>query len=188
MIIDNAPLQSFSPRFESTPSLSQYQILSLLGQTPSGDPADQSLENNALIAYTADALTQFVVMRTLQREIRDFLGLDMFSFRTRALQNVLYRGIGLQSFDNQGFWVGNYFDDTTVFLGKYIGADIFLESMFSLRYDPARQEWGGMKMEPELGLEMRNPLFDVRMNMNPLHPENWFINDITFSLVWRKSF
>jgi hypothetical protein len=160
----------------------------MLGQVPSGDPSDNTGDASALIAYTADALTQFVVMRNLQREVRDFLGLDMFSVRTKALQNVLYRGFGLNQFsDDQNIRAGNYFDDTTVFLGKYIGADIFVESMFSWRYDPARQEWGGMRMEPELGLEMRNPLFDVRLNMNPLHSENWFINDITFSLVWRKS-
>ena len=187
MIIDNAPLQSFSPRFESNPPLTQFEILSLLGHYQSGNLAESERDTNALIALTADALTQFTVMRTLQREIRDYLGLDMFSFRTQAIQNMVFQGIGLQSTLDQDQRVGNYFDNTTIFLGKYLGSDVFFESLFSLRYDPAKQTWGGMNLEPEVGLEFRNPLFDIRMNVLLQHPENWFINDISFSLT-RKWF
>ncbi|MCL2832851.1 MAG: translocation/assembly module TamB domain-containing protein [Treponema sp.] len=188
MVIDNAPLHEFTPRFESNPPLSQFQILSLMGQNQTGNPATTANGTNVLLAYTADALTQFTVMRTLQREIRNFLGLDMFSVRTRLLQNFLFQATGLQSGGIFSSGTGNYFDNTTVFLGKYLGPDIFLESMFSWRYDPAKTDMGGLKLEPEIGLEMRNPLFDVKLNMLLLHPENWFINDITFSLAWRWSF
>ena len=188
MIIENAPLQSFVPRFVSNPPLSQIQILSLLGQNQTRDPADPNRDTNILLAFTADAITQFTVMRTLQREIRNFFGLDMFSIRTRLLQNMVFQATGLQNSGLLSTGTGNYFDNTTVFLGKYLGPDIFVESMFSWRYDPAKQDWGGLKLEPEIGLEMRNPLFNVRMNMLLLHPENWFINDITFTLSWRWSF
>jgi hypothetical protein len=84
--------------------------------------------------------------------------------------------------------VGNYFDNTTVFLGKYIGSDIFVQSLFSLRYDENKQTLGGISLEPEIGMEMRNPLFNIQLNMMFLHPENWFINDVSFTLTWRKSF
>jgi hypothetical protein len=133
---------------------------------------------------TADALTQFIVVRTLEREVRNFFGLDMFSMRTRVLQNIAYQVTGLQA--NTG--VGNYFDNTTVFIGKYLGPNIFVEALLTLKYDPGKTTWSGLRFEPEIGFEMRNPLFDVRMNMLLLHPENWFINDITFSLIWRRSF
>jgi hypothetical protein len=180
MIIENAPLVSFSPRFESNPPLSQLQIYSLLGQ----GTLDPSRDTNAIIAFTADALAQFTLMRTFERGVRNFLRLDMFSLRTQVLQNVVFRVAGLKA--NTG--VGNYFDNTTVFLGKYLGPNIFIESLLSLRYDPAKQSWSGLTLEPEIGLEMRSPLFDIRLNMLLLHPENWFINDITISLVWRRSF
>jgi hypothetical protein len=192
MIIDNAPLNSFTPRFESNPALSQTEIYSMLGQNPQG---------NALITTGADLLTQFTVMRQLQRTVRDFLNLDMFSVRTQVLQNMVFQATG---FNNNNAntspgadgseiaarqnRVGNYFDNTTVFLGKYIGSDIFVQSMFSFRYDENKQTFGGMLLEPEIGMEMRNPLFNIQLNMMFLHPENWFIEDVSFTLTWRRSF
>jgi hypothetical protein len=71
MIIDNAPLQSFTPRFESNPALSQTEIYTLLGQNP------QERTTDLIISTGADLLTQFTVMRGLQREVRNFLNLDM---------------------------------------------------------------------------------------------------------------
>jgi hypothetical protein len=160
--------------------MSQVQIYSLLGQ---GSP-DPSRDSNAILSFTADAIAQFTLMRTFERQIRNFLRLDLFSLRTRLLQNVVFQVTGLQA--NTG--LGNYFDNTTVFLGKYLGPNIFVEALLSLKYDPAKQSWNGLTLEPEIGFEMRNPLFDIRMNMLLLHPETWFINDITISLIWRWSF
>jgi len=187
MIIENAPLQLFTPRFESNPPLSQLDILSLLGQSQPGSMSE-GFDTNVLINYTADAITQFTVMRALQREVRNFLKLDLFSVRTRILQNVVIQAVGLQAGRFPETGTGNYFDNTTVFLGKYLGNNIFVESMFTLKYDPAQQEWGGLKFEPEIGLEMKNPLFDVRLNMLLLHPKNWFISDFRISLNKRWSF
>jgi hypothetical protein len=184
MIIEYAPLVSFTPRFESNPPLSQIEIYSLLGQGQSGNPNENVQDASVILALTADALTQFIVVRTLEREVRNLFGLDMFSMRTRVLQNIAFQVTGLQP--NTG--VGNYFDNTTVFLGKYLGPNIFVESLLTLKYDPGKSTWSGLTLEPEIGIEMRNPLFDIRMNMLLLHPENWFINDITFSLIWRRSF
>jgi hypothetical protein len=187
MIIDNAPLRSFTPRFISTPALSQLEIYSILGQSPQLGGEQQNIALSAAI----DSLAQFTVVRRLQRQIRDFVGLDMLSMRTQLLQNVVLQATGGQQSSNnpeKPYRVGNYFDNTTVFLGKYIGADLFGEAMLSFKYDENKQSLGGLVVEPELGLEMRNPLFDIRFNMVPLHPENMFINDISISLIWRRSF
>jgi hypothetical protein len=195
MIIENAPLQSFTPRFESNPPLSQTEIFSLLGQNPQG---------NVLVSTGADILTQFTVMRRLQRQVRDFLNLDMFSVRTQVLQNMVFQAAGFNTnsaadtgasgqadpgeITERQNRVGNYFDNTTVFLGKYIGSDIFVQSLFSFRYDENKQTWSGISLEPEVGIEMRNPLFNIRFNMMFAHPENWFIDDVSFTLTWRRSF
>ena len=65
---------------------------------------------------------------------------------------------------------------------------MFGQALLSLKYDENKQTMGGLSLEPEIGLEMRNPLFDIRFNALLLHPENWFINDVSVSLIWRKSF
>ena len=187
MIIDNAPLRSFSPRFVSTPPLSQLEIYSLLGQAPQGEGAVQNLATSAVM----DSLTQFAVINRLQRQVRNFLGMDMLSMRTQLLQNVVFQAASGQ-FSNTAsgkpFRLGNYFDNTTVFIGKFIGTDLFGEAMLSFKYDENKIDWGGLVLEPELGFELRNPLFDIQFNMVLLHPENLFIDDVSFSLVWRRTF
>jgi hypothetical protein len=206
MIIDNAPLMSFTARFESNPPLSQVELLSLLGQSPLGSPADQDDYRNLIVSATTDVLAQFGLIRRLERTVRDFIQLDMFSVRTQVLQNMVFRaaGIGgreanstsLNTFDEgeRSSAVGNYFDNTTVYLGKYFGPNMFLQGMFAFRYDEERRNqeglpiYQGLTLEPDISFELRNPLFDVRLNLTPLHPENLFVNDLSFTLTWRRSF
>jgi hypothetical protein len=196
LIIDNAPLRSFTPRFESSPPLSQMEIFSLLGQVPEGASGGAEDRRNLLVSTSFDALTQFTVMRRLQRELRNFLGLDMLSLRTQVLQNMVFQAAGInqdrgrrqEGISERQSRAGNYFDNTTVFIGKYIGSDLFFQSLFSFRYDENRQTWGGLKLEPEIGIEMQSPLFNIGVNLVPLHLESWFIEDLSFSLIWRRSF
>ena len=189
MIIDNSPLRSFSPRFVSAPPLSQLEIYSLLGQAPQGG---EGTPRNLAMATSAvmDSLTQYAVNR-LQRQVRNFLGMDMLSLRTQLLQNVVIQAAGGQFFENASdrpYRLGNYFDNTTVFIGKYIGTGMFGEAMLSFKSDENKIDWGGLVLVPELGFELRNPLFDIQFSMVLMHPENLFINDTSFYLVWRRTF
>ena len=191
LIIDYAPLRYFTPRFESNPPLSQLEIYSLLGQNPQGDALAAGQQRNLATSALIDSLAQFMVIRGVQRQVRDFLGLDMLSVRTQVFQNMVLQATGTGPEPNtlgSTYRVGNYFDNSTVFLGKYFGADLFGQAMLSFKYDEDKISLGGLRLEPEIGLEMRNPLFDVRFNMLPLHPQYWFINDVSFSVIWRKSF
>jgi hypothetical protein len=187
MMIDNAPLRSFTPRFTSSPSLSQMEIYSILGQNPQGDGESRNLATSAVF----DSLAQFTVIGRLQRQVRNFLGLDMLSLRTQLFQNMLIQvTAGRQTGNSTGreYRVGNYFDNTTVFIGKFFGDELFGEAMFSLKYNENKPDWGGLVIEPEFGLEMRNPLFDIRFTMVPSHPENMYIDDVSFSFSSRWAF
>jgi hypothetical protein len=166
------------------------EIFYFLGQNPAGGEAGGGERRNPLSSVAFDSLAQFTVIRRLQREVRNFLGLDMFSIRTQVLQNVVMQATGGRTDDpaERPYRAGNYFDNTTVYIGKYFGADLFGQAMLSFKYDENKLTLGGLKLEPELGLEMRNPLFDIRFNLVPLHPENWFVNDASFSLIWRRTF
>ncbi|MDR1251733.1 MAG: translocation/assembly module TamB [Treponema sp.] len=191
MIVDNAPLLSFTARFESTPSLSQAEIISLLGQSFTGGQLAEAAgsSSRALLSATSDVLAQFGVVRQLERQIRNFLRLDMFSIRTQVLQNAVFSATGINPdpLDRNGR-VGNYFDNTTIFLGKYIGSDLFIQSMLSLRYDENYTSTGGIRFEPDIGVELQTPFFNVRWDFIPAHPENWYVNDNSITLTWSKSF
>ncbi|MDR1256902.1 MAG: translocation/assembly module TamB, partial [Spirochaetaceae bacterium] len=195
MIIENQPLSSFIPRFESTPALSQIEILTLLGGKFSGMPDEDNAIQRAFISSTADVLAQFGVVRRVERAVRDFLHIDMFSLRTQILQNTILLNVfrNTDSAENDEIVqtqndtrIGNYFDNTTVFFGKYIGAGLFVQAMLSMRYDPLRENMGGLWVEPDLSMEFKGPLFDIRWELTPAHPENIWINDnrITLSKKW----
>jgi hypothetical protein len=189
MIIDNEPLLSFVPRFEANPSLTQLEIYSLLGQNLNNEENDANTFQRFFLTSTADILAQFVFVRQFERQIRNFLHLDMFSVRTQVLQNAVLNMTGLnQTPVDRSSRVGNYFDNTTVFGGKYIGQDMFVQGMLSMRYDENQSSLGGLKLEPDIGVELQSPFFNIRWDFIPYHPENWWINDNSITLTWSKSF
>ena len=193
LIVDESPLSSFMPRLESDPALSQIEIFSLLGQNlvnVDAQTGSASMQDSLLLA-SSDLLAQFNVIRRFERKARDLLGLDMFSVRTQVLQNAVLDAAGLRSepVDRIG-GLGNYFDNTTVYLGKYIGSDLFLQAMFSLQYEETKAEniFGGLELAPDIGIELKTPLFLLRWSFIPEHPENMYVDDQSFTLTWKKSF
>ncbi|MDR0442400.1 MAG: translocation/assembly module TamB [Treponema sp.] len=190
MVIDNEPLLSFVPRFEANPVLTQLEIYSLLGQnlaSQSGDSADTA--QRFFLASTTDLLAQFVVVRQVERYIRNIMRLDMFSVRTQVLQNAFLSATGLgQGPVDRNSSVGNYFDNTTIFGGKYIGQDMFVQGMLSMRYDENELAGGSLRLEPDIGVELQSPFFNIRWVFFPYHPENWWVNDNSITLLWSKSF
>ncbi|MCL2270558.1 MAG: translocation/assembly module TamB, partial [Treponema sp.] len=191
MLVENAPLLSFNARFESNPPLSQMDILGLLGQSIAGAQFSEDTDSvqRAFLSSTSDLLAQFVLVRQMERQIRSFMRLDMFSVRTQVFQNALFMATGLMppSVDRIG-GVGNYFDNTTVFGGKYIGQDMFVQGMLSMRYDANKASFGGLTFAPDIGLELQNPLFSIRWDFVPTHPENWYANDNSITLTWNRTF
>jgi hypothetical protein len=188
MIVDNAPLLDFTARFESSPSLSQMEILALLGQSITGNQIDENTGSyqRAFVNSTTDLFTQFVLMQHFEKPIRNLFKLDMFSVRTQFLQNFIFSEMGWQP--------GNYFDNTTISLGKYIGQDMFLQSVFSMRYDVNRANFGGMAFQPpDIRFELQGPVFSnysfrISWDFVPEHPENWWVNDNSITLTLTRSF
>jgi hypothetical protein len=199
MIVDSSPLRSFTPRLESNPPLSQFEILSLLGQNFAGTPSEDPNESIRNMVYAGgDFLTQFYIVRRFERLVRDLIHVDMFSIRTQVLQNLLILNTGLGEPVDRIAGPGNYFDNTTVFLGKYFGPDVFGRTMLSFRYDENRTTFGdisqgglalggGVSLEADIGVELRGPLFDIQVNFAPRSLENMFVNDLSFTLLWQRS-
>jgi len=210
MVVDNQPIFSLEPRFEARPSLTQLEIYSILGQNFNSIQGNENpeLAQRFLLSSGADLFTQiigntdfmsqFAFLRKSESFIRNLLKVDMFSIRTKIFQNVVVTAgtFGLsqnggQNIIDRSRQVGNYFDNTTVFIGKYIGNDIFAQGMLTLKYDENNQSFGGIKFEPNIGIEFQSPFVNIRWDWSPdiygIYPENlWVGNSITLS--WSKSF
>ncbi|GHV85894.1 hypothetical protein AGMMS50230_15020 [Spirochaetia bacterium] len=207
MVIDNVPLsairpngqtQMYIPRFESSPSLSQLEIYSLLGQAPS---AGETPTARPVLNFGTEVILQTLVFHQAERLIRNTLGLDMFSFRTQFLQNAIYEAVRTREPDEperRPATVGTYLDNTTIFAGKYLSPDLFLQGMFTFRYDEYQVQYGGIRVEPELGLDFRTPLFDIRWNLRPKYEEYFYTGQLSdpvagyvsgqsITLIWRWS-
>jgi hypothetical protein len=204
MVINDQSLENFTPSLESNPPLSQSEILSLLGERMLGsDPGEES--NIApFINSTVDVFAQFYVVRQFEKTVRNLAHLDMFSFRTQALQNAVllnlpssrttkssrssYNSVSenLDTNSSSQARVGNYFDNTTVYIGKYIGPVIFTQLMVSLRYDEEQTTLGGMRIEPDFSIDLQTPIFNIRWDLIPEHLETFFVadNHITLTKKW----
>jgi translocation and assembly module TamB len=207
LIADPAPLSRFAPRFESRPALSQMEILNLLGQNftttaEAGEDGVFGMEQmlTSTVASATDLLTQFVIVRQFERQVRDILNLDMFSVRTQLLQNAVLgaafnvAGFGGGVLDRKA-GLGNYFDNTTVYMGKFIAPDLFTHIMLTMQVNEARDDelLGGFEIIPDIGIELATPLFVIKWNFSPENPKEIldlgnFITSNSFSIFWSKSF
>ena len=200
LIVENQPLLSFAPRFEASPSLTQLEIYSILGQNFSAlegdeDSTDQvrllvnSTDFAVQVLASSDLFSQFVFLRQFERGIRDTFGLDMFSVRSKFIQNALIAGAGLDSQPTDGSQrFGNYLDNTTVFIGKYIGQHMFVSTMLTMKYDENSNFLGGLRIEPDIGIELQSPFVNIRWDFFPYSPERSWVFDNSITLSWSMSF
>ncbi len=170
LILDEKPFSQFSPRFESEPAMSNVEIASLLGQKVFTQVGSARVDLTSALLLTSDILSQFSVVRTFEDRIKDLFHLDLFSFRTQILQNVIIDRLMNPDTGSQG-GIGRYLDNTTLFLGKYFGNDIFLEAMIRLRSDDVSAEdlntAGNLYVESELSFEWKTPLFLLDFSLMP---------------------
>ena len=195
LVADNTRLSQFSPRFESDSALTGNEIMAILGRGVFGTEKDGPINLSTALLFTSDILTQIGVVKTFEKQMRDRLGLDLFSVRTHLVQNLLENVVsreneGPRDVDTPSF--GRYLDKTSVFLGKYIGADLFLELLLQLRAaDPLARDtrdFGGLDIDTELILEWNTPLFLLEWSLLPRNPGELFIRDNKITFRWKFSY
>lgn len=195
LLVDNQPLSTFTPVLYSDPPKTDLELMSLLGQATSADASRETLLKDTVVSAT-DILTQISLFRNAENGIRDLLGLDIFSIRTLILQNAIL-GPSMQTATDKAMTIGNYFDNTTVYMGKYLGSAIYADALMHFSYyDPLLAENPGERQavyqnllfQPELGLEVSTPFFLLRWGITPAHPDTLFVADNSITLSWKFSY
>lgn len=200
LIVENEPLKSFTPRFEASPQLSTVEIAQILGTHIYGAPGEGELGLAAALMLTGDIFSQFSVVRSFENQVKEAFNLDLFSLRTQIVQNVLLERIGTeddpveQTEDpiQQTDPLGRYLDNTTLFLGKYLGNDLFLEAMLQVRQQPSyigEIQDENLIFSMEVGLEWKTPLFLLNLSVNPdfTDPEQ-SLENTSVGLSWDYSY
>ncbi len=181
---NNQPLNGFQPIFTSIPPKSENEIRELLGQIALGD----SDRVSSLLIATGDYAIQSTIGRTVENTLREYLNFDIFSLRTNVLQNAIRQTLSNGSSEMK---IGNYLDNSTVYIGKYFGSSLYVDALMHLSYDDSilgNEDRGqGLTFHPEIGFEMDIsqmffPLWDVFLPKIGLNP-NATVANIRFSLA-----
>lgn len=158
--------ENLSPQISASPARSEKEIMEILGTIVSGN----SDSATSFMLATGDYALQMMITRRLENALRDFFNFDIFSVRTMVVQNAVRQSMAKKT-DNSEYGIGNYFDNTTVYIGKYVGDAIFADAMLRLDYDKNRindrSTIQGLVFHPEIGFELDSPFARIRWSLSP---------------------
>ena len=187
---ENQYLLNFSPQFSSIPAKSENEIRTLLGQIALGDSENMS----SLLLATSDYALHSTFGRAIENKLRDLLNFDILSVRTMVLQNALKYGLSSNKSDND-LAIGNFLDNSTVYIGKYFGSELYVDALLHWSYDETKVDNkftpGGLVFKPEFGLELEAPFAYIRWNMAPdinAMMNNRIASSTSVTLSWKFSF
>ncbi len=190
MSVEEQELLNMEPRFSSIPAKSENEIRSLLGQIVM---ADSETAGSFLFAASDYAL-QSTVMRQAENKLRDLLNFDIFSLRTNVLQNTYNYSIARNSL-NEKVSIGNFLDNTTVYIGKYLGSSLYVDAMLHVALEDSDvndiNAAGKMMFQPEFGMELESPFANIRVNMTPninALLKNQFVPSASVTLSWKFAY
>ena len=187
---ENQYLLDFNPRFTSVPPKSENEIRMLLGQIVLADSASVG----DLFISAGEYYLQSTVVRNLENKLRNLLNFDIFSVRTNILQNTI--NLSSKRKDTNIFTVGNFFDNSTVYIGKYIGSALYVDAMLNMSasdyFDVEYLSTGNLLFQPELGLELELPVINIRWDMTwdltPGLKFKSYVPATSLSLSWKFNF
>lgn len=190
MSVDKQYLFDLVPKFTSNPPKSENDIRIMLGQIAVAD------SNNAatFIVAASDYALQSMIMRQAENKLRDLCNFDIFSIRTNVLQNTINLGFS-GDLSKENLSIGNFLDNTTVYIGKYLGSYLYLDAMLHVTLENGNTNditsAGAIAFHPEIGMELESPFANIRVNMAPdinALLNNQFVPSTSVTLSWKYTF
>ena len=148
-----------------------------MGQIAIADSSNESgMSGTSLLFAAGDYAIQSSVGRKIENSLREVLNFDIFSVRTNVLQNTLSYGVKRNSSSSKEiFTIGNLLDNSTVYMGKYLGSSLYFDTMLHLSLDETVQSYDeltasnslNLNFQPEFGLELESPFVNIRWSVSP---------------------
>ncbi len=197
----NQRLSMFRAQVSSNPARSEAEIMAMMGQIVTGD----STNAGSLFLTGLDYGMQVTVFKKFENALRDLLNFDIFSIRMNVLRNVVRYGTSSGSdysdstFRSNKSSLGNFLDNTSVYIGKYFGDAIYADALLQFSYNEDRMRKpgffdNGIVFHPEIGLELEAPFANIRWNFAPdLEPLRYggvpsIVSGTSVTLSWRFTF
>ncbi|MGI9256109.1 MAG: translocation/assembly module TamB domain-containing protein, partial [Salinispira sp.] len=165
--IEDDNISQLQPIFSSDPIRSQEDLVFLLGGKIVGNEEDDNvIDLGSALASGTQLLGQIRLLNDLENELRQTLNLDVLSLRFGLVQNIIERAVD-NPLDStvDPVSLGEYLDNTTLRIGRYLGDDIFFEGSIQLEesdtFDRAVNDQIGLTIYPEIRLEFETPIFTL---------------------------
>ena len=190
MSVENQYLMDLQPHYTSVPPKSESEIRNLLGQIVIAD------SNNAadILFAASDYALQSMVVRKAENKLRDLLNFDIFSLRTNVIQNTYNLSVS-RNYTRESISIGNFLDNTTVYIGKYLGSSLYVDAMLHVSLEDNRgsniASTGLVMFQPEVGVELESPFANIRVNMAPdinSLLKNQFVPSTSVTLSWKITY
>jgi hypothetical protein len=191
---ENQRLSEFEPIYSASPAKSETEIMALLGQNLLGD-VDVDNPLTSAVTY-GDFFLQLTLLRRIENTLRELLKFDILSMRATWLQNLLNDRRD-ENDVRQRMTVGSVFNNSTLYVGKYLAEELYFDALMHFLYDESRliedPDSSGMIFQPEIGLEINAPFASLRWSFAPefnsweqfLSPSAWVpATSITLSKRW----
>jgi len=203
MSVNDQSLSNFAPTFSSSPPKSEQEMMLLLGQTALADLSGSENFGQVVVqsvSTAADYGLQMTMLRQIENSLRDFFKFDIFSVRMSFLQNITNLVLQLNT-TGKTIGPGNFFDNSTVYIGKYLGNALYADWLFHIAYDESRvqgaagqNDISALVFQQELGLEMDSPFATIRWSLAPeIDSDFGFMKNLlvpyaSISLSWKFVF
>ena len=188
--VEDQYLMDLQPKFSSVPPKSENEIRTLLGQIVIAD-SDSAAD---ILFAASDYALQSTVMRQAENKLRNLLNFDIFSLRTNVLQNTYNMSVS-RNFNREKISIGNFLDNTTVYIGKYLGTSLYVDAMLHVSFEDTKvndiASAGKMLFQPEFGMELESPFANIRVNMAPdinALLKNQFVPSTSVTLSWKFTY
>ena len=170
-----SPLSMLGPetmRLSSDPPRPAPELRAMLGAPFGNGTAGEDVD---LLVMAGGMVSQFGMVRPMERALRESLGLDLFSIRSDLVENLLRTPLGVSRLD--------VLDNTEIVVGKYLSDDLFLEALVRVESDTVSPV-PELRTDLELSLEWATPFFLLEWSLLPslIDP---FQTANAVSLSWR---
>jgi len=182
-------------KITADPAKSETEVLQLLGQVVTGETTRSTILKDTLTNAT-DLVSQITFAKNIENKIRDFLHLDVLSFRTQVVQNLVFGNL-FKKPEQESLKLGDYLDNTSFYIGKYFGSAIYADAALHLsNYDQLKDPfldtrkpvYKSILFQPELGLEMATPFFNLRWAISPTNLNTLFVDNTSLTFSWNFSY
>jgi hypothetical protein len=182
LTLNNSSLNNINPVFSASPSKTQNEIISILGESLTGSQSSGDVKVSGLATAATSVFSSLGYINTggvgsLNQTIANTLNLDIFSLSSNIVENLLLDTINIDSSTDNYSPLAKYLNNTSIYMGKYISNTSYFQLIINLLADSSSNSSSFLASDLSLDLEVT---YDID---TPLAKFSLFTNPTQLSII-----